>query len=338
VSALRAFACAAALAVLAAGCGGVPVAGTDVAAAGAGTDTAAVDERAAALDALRPVGDPAPALPVEVTGTDGVTSTVASVERIAVLQGGIAEVVVSLGLGDAIVARDVSTTIAETEDVPEVTGGHQLDAEALLATRPTVVLADDRSGPVEAIEQVRAAGVPVVRVPEATDLVTMDTRTRAIATALGVPDLGEALVERTAAELAEAAARPSPASAPRVAFLYLRGTAGVYLLGGDGSGADALVERLGAVDVGSEAGLGPFTPLTSEALVAADPDVLLVMEKGLESVGGMAGLREVAGVAQTRAGREGRVVAVEDGLLLAFGPRTPATLLLLDDALRTAMS
>jgi iron complex transport system substrate-binding protein len=70
----------------------------------------------------------------------------------------------------------------------------------------------------------------------------------------------------------------------------------------------------------------PFTPLTSEALVAAEPDVILMTSTGLESVGGIDGLVEVPGIAQTPAGRSRRVITEEDGLLYAFGARTPAAL------------
>ena len=56
--------------------------------------------------------------------------------------------------------------------------------------------------------------------------------------------------------------------------------------------------------------------------MAADPDTILVMTKGLESVGGIDGLIALPGVAQTTAGRERRVIAVDDTLLLSFGPRT----------------
>jgi iron complex transport system substrate-binding protein len=107
-----------------------------------------------------------------------------------------------------------------------------------------------------------------------------------------------------------------------VAFLYLRGTSAVYLIGGQGSGADDLITSAGGIDVGAESGLAAFVPLTPEALAAADPDVILVMTKGLESVGGVDGLLGLPGVAQTTAGRERRVIAVDDALLLSFGPRT----------------
>lgn len=114
---------------------------------------------------------------------------------------------------------------------------------------------------------------------------------------------------------------------PRVAFLYLRGSASVYLIGGEDSGAGSLIEAAGAVDAGAASGLGKdFTAITSEALAEAAPDAILVMSKGLASVGGVDGLVRIPGVAQTPAGMDRRIVSVEDGVLLNYGPRTDQVL------------
>ena len=63
------------------------------------------------------------------------------------------------------------------------------------------------------------------------------------------------------------------------------------------------------------------------------PDVILVMTKGLASVGGVNGLIELPGVAQTPAGKNSRIISVDDSLLLSFGARTPSLLTKLADAL-----
>src|SRR5690606_31164436 len=97
----------------------------------------------------------------------------------------------------------------------------------------------------------------------------------------------------------------------------------VYLLGGPGSGADALVAELGLEDAGTAIGLDrAFTPITSEALIDAQPDILLVMTGGLKSVGGIDGLLKIPGISQTPAGQERRVLGHEGALLLGFGRRT----------------
>jgi iron complex transport system substrate-binding protein len=116
--------------------------------------------------------------------------------------------------------------------------------------------------------------------------------------------------------------------------LYLRGTSSVYLIGGAGSGADSLLTAIGAIDVGAQTLDRPFNTLTAESLAALNPDVILVMSKGLESVGGIEGLLKLPGVAQTRAGKNSAVIDVDDSLLLSFGPRTPS----LVDALAKALN
>jgi len=114
---------------------------------------------------------------------------------------------------------------------------------------------------------------------------------------------------------------------PRVAFLYVRGTAGVYYLFGEGSGIDSMIDSLGAVDVAEEIGWVGEKPMTSEALVALNPDVLLVMTKGLESARGVEGLLEAQpSIALTNAGKHRRIIDVEDTLIFAGGTRLPDVL------------
>ncbi|GIU85869.1 MAG: ABC transporter substrate-binding protein [Acidimicrobiia bacterium] len=268
---------------------------------------------------------PTPELPVTVASADGRDVTVEDVSRIVPLTGSLAEIVFSLGLGDRVVARDVSATFPEARHLPLVTRAHDVSAESLLSQRPTVVLAQTDTGPPEALEQVRRAGVPVVVFELPSGVEGIGARVRAVAAALGVPGAGDRLAARVRDEIARVQeAIPPDAPAPRVAFLYMRGQAGVYLIGGEGSGADSMIAAAGGIDAGTAAGLDdPFTPITTEALVGAAPDVILMTTTGLESVGGVDGLVEIPGIAQTPAGRDRRVVTVEDGLLYGFGARTP---------------
>ncbi len=267
---------------------------------------------------------PTPRLPVTVDSSDGRRVIVAKADRILPLNGGVAEIVFSLGLGDRVVGRDVTATFREAENLPLVTKAHDVSAESVLSLEATVALADTDTGPAEAIDQIRDAGVPVVVLKPADELADVTTRTTRIAEALGVPTAGESLTRRIRDELRAARAGVPEGSRPKVAFLYMRGSAAVYLIGGEGSGADSLIEAAGAVDAGMSFGLDkPCTPITSEALIKAQQDVILMMTKGLDSVGGMDGLLAVPGISQTPAGTNRRVVDVEDGVLLGFGPRTP---------------
>lgn len=80
-------------------------------------------------------------------------------------------------------------------------------------------------------------------------------------------------------------------------------------------------------------GAGEIVPANAESLVSIDPEVFMTMKDGLESTGGLDGLTERPGVAQTTAGVNQRVVSAPDSQLISFGPSYPAALRALADAI-----
>ncbi len=265
---------------------------------------------------------PTPQLPVTLTDATGTEVTVTDVSRIIPLTGDSAEIIWDLGLGANVVATDVTATFPEAYgDLPKIGFGRQLSAEGVIALNPTVVIGDTTSGPPEVITQIREAGVPVVIIEEFTTLEAPYDKIDAIAAALGVTEAGDALKTQVRAEVDQALALAETAtSEPRVLFIYIRGTA-TQLIGGAGSGADTLITAAGGVDAGTEAGIQGFVPVTAEALVTAAPDVILVMDAGLQSVGGIDGLLQIPGIAETPAGQNKAILSFEDQYLLGLGPR-----------------
>ncbi|GAB3162025.1 hemin ABC transporter substrate-binding protein [Myceligenerans halotolerans] len=275
---------------------------------------------------------PVPDLPVTVTDAQGTDVQVTDTSRILALDiyGSLSRIVFDLGLGDSVVGRDISSGFPEIADRPIVTSnGHELTAEAILDLAPTVILTDTTLGPWDVVLQVRDAGVPVVVLDSRRSLETADDLAVSVGEALGVPDEGEELAERTRAALDSTLAEVAtllpqdPEARLRTVFLYVRGQSGVYYLFGDESGADSLIEGLGAVDVASEVGWKGMRPLTDEGLISMQPDLVLMMTGGLESVNGVDGLLEqVPALAQTPAGENRRIVAMDDTEILSFGPRS----------------
>ncbi|MEU3386191.1 heme/hemin ABC transporter substrate-binding protein [Streptomyces albidoflavus] len=330
---VRAGALAAGLALALTACGGSAGSG------GSGPRAAAAPAAEERTDRIEPLTGPAPEpkLPAKAASADGHTVTVEDTSRVVPLTGSLNEIVFTLGLGEQVVARDITATFEQAADLPVVTRAHDVSAESVLSLKPTVVLADTTTGPAETITQIRDAGIPLVVLDPPKNLDDIGPRIRAVAGALGVAEAGKALVERTEQRIEKVRADVPDlpaADRPRVAFLYLRGSASVYLLGGRESGAGSLLEAAGALDAGKESGLRKdFTAITSEALAKAAPDAILVMAKGLKSVDGIDGLAEIPGVAETPAGMDRRVVSIDDGVLLNYGPRTDQVLADLVDQL-----
>ncbi|CAO1653064.1 hemin ABC transporter substrate-binding protein [Salinibacterium sp. NYA9b] len=293
---------------------------------------------------LAPLSAPAQSLPVTVVSHDlagDVPVTVSSTDRVISMDisGSIAATIAGLGMLDSLVARDISTTFDEASTLPVITSNaHTVNSEAILALRPDLVLTDGSIGPIDVVLQLRDAGIPVVFVDTDPSLEGIAELARQTAAALGVSAAGDALAAELSAtieaKVAEIAQIVPSGDRLRMMFLYLRGTSGIYYLFGQESGSDVLIDALGGVDVAAEIGLEGMRPMTDEAMVAANPDLILVMTGGLDSVGGVSGLLEARpAVALTEAGKNQRFVQMDDGEILSFGPRTVTVL----DALARAI-
>lgn len=285
---------------------------------------------------IDPIDMPAQALPVTVTSLDPegdqeVDVTDASRVIALSLSGSVGDAIYSLGLADTLVGRDVSTQFPGSEDIPLVTkAGHSIDAESTLALEPTLIITDGSIGPTDVVLQLRDAGVQVVTVERAIDAESSYAAIQRIADALGAGEAAPELISHIEEQIATVEGEvqrlvpADEAKVPRVAFLYVRGTAGIFYLFGEGSGVDSLIRSVGAVDVAAEVGWAGERPMTEEALVEMNPDVLLVMTDGLESAGGVDGLLEAQpSIALTNAGQHRRIIDVDDAVLFAGGSRIP---------------
>ncbi len=259
---------------------------------------------------------------------------VAEGTRLITLFGDITEIVYALGAEEHLVARDASSIYpAEAETLPNLGFAGTLNAEAVLALEPTLVIGTQLSGPAGVLDQLRDAGVEVLLLDAARGIDAPRLKIEAIGAALGIPGTAAALADEVERRLAAATAGAEAVERPlRVLHVYIR-RGGVQLVSGAGNEAQTIIEAAGGIDAAAETGIVGWESLTPEALVAIDPEVYLVMDRGLEAIGGVEGLLAIPGMAETRAGRGRHVVSMPD-LELLLGPRLPEAVADLSAALR----
>ncbi|WP_067709085.1 heme/hemin ABC transporter substrate-binding protein [Nocardia yamanashiensis] len=278
------------------------------------------------LDPVAIGPEPAAVLPATVTSFDGSQVTVTDTSRIIAADryGTLAQTVVALGLGSKLVGRSNSAAFPAVEKLPTVSSGSgTLSVEAVAALRPTVFLTDTTAVTPALRDQLKALGITVVYFDSKRTIDGVVPQIEAVAAALGVREAGTKLAQRTSDEIKAATASvPQQDSKPKIAFLYLRSSA-ITMMFGPGSGSDSLIAAIGGIDAATASGVEQeFVPITSEAMIAAAPDIILTMTDGLASVGGVDGLAKIPGIAQTPAGRDHRVIDMADTVLLSFGPNT----------------
>ncbi len=259
----------------------------------------------------------------------------AAAMRIVTLGGTITEIVFALGAGERVVGVDASSSFPEAANqLPKVAYHRRLSAEGVLSLRPTLIIATTEAGPPAAIQQLGEAGVTVLVLPHEPTVEGASAKIERIAAALGVQARGAALMQNLKEELSQVQSSiPQTAAQAKILFLYARGQ-GTLMVAGQGTAADTMIGLAGGTN--AVQGYSGYKPLTSEAAVAAAPDVILLMDNGLESIGGAQRLWQLPGLALTPAGQQGRVLSMDGLFLLGFGPRLGQAVLALNRALYDA--
>ena len=233
------------------------------------------------------------------------------------LKGAYSETIHALGMADHLAAVDVTSTYPEElGDLPRVGHIRSVSAEGILAMEPDLVILDPREMVPETLAQLEATGVPLLPVVQEFSMEGTRNMVTSIADALGAdPARTDSVLNGLSLsdhDLTIQEPRPS------VLFIYARGAGGVTVAG-RGTQMHAIIELAGGRNAMAE--LEGFKPLTPESLVAADPDVILLFDSGLDALQGAEGVLAMPGMAQTEAGRHGRIIAMDGHYLAGFGPR-----------------
>lgn len=255
--------------------------------------------------------------------------------RVVSVGGALTEIVYRLGAEEQLVGVDTTSLFPETATkLPQVGYQRALSAEGLLSLNPTVVLVTDQAGPPAVIEQIKATGVKLVVIPTHYSAEGVANKIEKVAEALNRQVQGEALAREFRAEMAALQAKITASSQegttettdneqakPRVAFLLSVGK-GSPMAAGKNTAANAMIELAGAANaLISHEG---YKPVSTEAMIAANPDILLLSDRTIEGLGGVDGVLKLPGIQLTTAGKQQRVLAMEGLSLLGFTPRLPA--------------
>lgn len=247
-----------------------------------------------------------------------VAALAAPQEKIVALGGDVTEIVYALGAQSSLVARDsTSQWPPEAAKLPDVGYLRQLNAEGILAMRPTQVLASQQAQPSLVLKQLEQNKVPVISVPSRNDLSVIDEKVQVIAKATHREAEGETL--RNSMRQAIAALPTTPLD-KKVLFILNHGGMNA-MAAGQQTAADAAIRAAGLKN--AMQGFARYQPLSQEGVIASQADLVVIPADGLAAIGGEANLWKLPGLAQTPAGKHKQVLAVDDMALLGFSVRTP---------------
>jgi len=244
------------------------------------------------------------------------TEPAPSTSRIVSLGGTLSEILVELGLESSLVGVDVTTTYPTSlNSLPKVGHVRNLSLEGLLSTEPDQIIGFDGEVTPQLQQQLEQAGATLHLVPREYTVEGLGKTVEAVGQAVGKEEEAKKLIEKINEDMENA---PQLTQPERILFIYARG-AGTLMVAGKNTAADAMIQLIGGVN--AVEAFEDFRPLTSEAVVSANPGTILMFDSGLESLGGDTGIQDIPGVSLTDAGKLNRIVTMDGQLMLGFGPR-----------------
>lgn len=259
---------------------------------------------------------------INCTHAQVTTTTAGNTERIVSLNGSNTEILFALGVGDQIVGRDDSAMYPpEAQNIPSIGYQYQLNSEGIVSLKPTLVIGRSDAKPAQAIEQIKATGIKVELIDEPDSLAEAGQRITKVGAIVNREAKAAELVSGLAADIKAFEARKAElgdAVKKKAIFLYLRGPKVTFVLGNETS-PGRIIELAGAQNAMPE--VTNTAPITAEALVAAQPEVIVTFTHGIESIGGIDGLLKLPGVALTPAGKNKRIIIMDDLYLGGFTHR-----------------
>ncbi|MCL7988929.1 helical backbone metal receptor [Sphingobacterium sp. lm-10] len=239
--------------------------------------------------------------------------------RIVSINGAASEVLAEFGLLNNIVGTDVTSTYPEAlNKLPKVGHNKNISAEGILALEPNIIIGTNNDLKPETLAQLKQSGIRVVLVPHEHSTGGSIQLIKSLADSLNISGKGDSLANVLREDLHKVAEHKSATETPKVLFIYARG-AGTMMVGGKGTEVDEMIALAGGTNVAQD--IQEYKPLTAEALVAYNPDVILLFDSGLSSLGGIDGILNVQGIKETNAGKNKKIVEMDGAFLTGFGPR-----------------
>ena len=241
-------------------------------------------------------------------------------KRIVSLNGSVTEIIYAVGSQKELIGVDVTSTYpAAAEKLTNLGHVRKLSVESLLALNPShVVMLEDEVSP-DLKSKLEQAKIELVTFKHPNSVDEAKSLVKEVAKWLGKAQEADEVVAKIDEEIKGLAKLDKK---PKVLFVYARG-AGTLMVAGEKTPLEKMIVLAGGENAGK--GFVDFKPLTSESVIAANPDVILMFTSGAQSLG-PDGIFNVPGVSTTNAGKNKVLIQMDGQLLSGFGPRVAEAL------------
>ena len=226
-----------------------------------------------------------------------------------------------LGQEERLVAVDITSNFPnEAKELPSIGYVRALSAEGILSISPTLILGENDMGPPAVIEQLKRVGVQIKIIPEENTSDGIINKVECIAEILGVDQKIKKKIFKNLADDANTL-KDLASNNKDIKVMFILGMeSGSPTVGGGGTSANGLISMTGGVNVMSS--FEGWKPVSTEAIIEAKPDFILITERGLSSFKTIENLGKHPSLALTPASKNNNIIVMDGMAMLGFGPRT----------------
>ncbi|MCF8777595.1 ABC transporter substrate-binding protein [Vibrio sp. IRLE0018] len=240
----------------------------------------------------------------------------AAQERVISAGSAVTELILALKAEQLLVAIDVTSQLPDGHVLPKIGYHRRLSAEGLLALSPTKLIGSDEMGPAPVLQQLKSTGVQIEVVNTDANVEGLKARIDQIATILNKTDEAKelkAMVDRQIVSLE--GNQPARQTKKKVLFLLIHEGRAANVAGNETT-PNAIIDLAGAINPAADK-ITSYKPLSAEAMVEMQPDVILVSGRSYEKLGGPeAIIKMMPLLAATPAGKNKQIITIDGSALV----------------------
>ncbi|WP_122034934.1 hemin ABC transporter substrate-binding protein [Aliivibrio sp. EL58] len=237
-------------------------------------------------------------------------------ERIISAGSAVTELIYALNAQDSLIAVDVTSKMPQTEPLPKIGYHRQLSTEGLLALQPTQIIGSDEMGPQTTLDLLAQSDIKVNVVNTKPTITGLLERIDEIALLTHHQENSQQIKDKVNKKVAQLKSNiPVKTKQKKVLYLLLHEGRAPYVAGSDTT-MDEMIRLAGAINPAQPL-ISSFKPLSIEAMISMQPDVILVSNRSLVKLEGIDNIiKSIPTLASTPAGINKQIIGVSGSALV----------------------
>ena len=246
--------------------------------------------------------------------------------RITAAGGSITEIIYFLEQESRLIAVDVTSNYPKSAmNLPSIGYVRALSAEGVLSLDPTLIIGENDMGPPSVIDQINRTNVETRVLPEIHSASGIIQKIECVGKMIGMTkneiDFYNNKLLKQVSQLENST---SDAEGKKIIYI-LSMQSGSPLIAGSNTSGDGLISLAGGINPLSS--FEGWKPVGTESIIQAEPDLIIISERGLKGFGTIEELSNHPALYLTPAAQNNNILALDGMASLGFGPRTIDTAL-----------